>query len=132
MYTFDLCYNLDTGQPKSPLIWNFSGVIEMTSDNQDTTPTRFSSLVDLSKDLLPVLAVIGLLIGGLFFLINTSVAAIVPTSESRLLDKIADNRIEIELLRKDMNSQFEGVNHQFQGINQRLDRIEQLLQNGQS
>ncbi|ABW31955.1 hypothetical protein [Acaryochloris marina] len=97
----------------------------MTSDNQDTTPTRFSSLVDLSKDLLPVLAVIGLLIGGLFFLINTSVAAIVPTSESRLIDKIADNRIEIELLRKDMNSQFEGVNT-------RLDRIEQLLQNGQS
>ncbi|ABW32798.1 hypothetical protein [Acaryochloris marina] len=96
----------------------------MTSDNQDTTPTRFSSLVDLSKDLLPILAVIGFLIGGLFFLINTSVAAIVPTSESRLLDKIADNRIEIELLRKDMNTQFEGVN-------QRLDRIEQLLQNGQ-
>lgn len=93
----------------------------MNSNNQDTSPTRFSSLVDLSKDLLPILAVIGLLVGGLFFLINTSVAAIVPTSESRLLDKIADNRIQIELLRKDVNTQFEGVN-------QRLDRIEQLLQ----
>lgn len=97
----------------------------MNSNNQDTTPTRFSSLVDLSKDLLPIFAVIGLLIGGLFFLINTSVAAIVPTSESRLIDRIADNRIEIELLRKDMNTQFEGVN-------KRLGRIEQLLLNGQS
>ena len=87
---------------------------------QDTTPTRFSSLVDLSKDLLPILAVIGLLVGGLFFLINTSVAAIVPTSESRLLDKIADNRIQIELLRKDVNTQFEKVDQQFDGINQRL------------
>lgn len=95
---------------------------------QDTTPTRFSSLVDLSKDLLPILAVIGLLVGGLFFLINTSVAAIVPTSESRLLDKIADNRIQIELLRKDVNTQFEKVDQQFDGINQRLERIEQLLQ----
>lgn len=107
----------------------------MTSNNQDSTPTRFATLVNFSKDLLPVLAVIGLLIGGLFFLINTSVAAIVPSSESRLLDKIADNRIQIELLRKDVNAQFEvvnqqfqGVNQQFEGINQRFDRIENLLQ----
>lgn len=106
----------------------------MTSNNQDTTQTRFAALVDLSKDLLPILAVIGLLIGGLFFLINTSVAAIVPTSESRLLDKIADNRIQIELLRKDINAQFEKIDQnfqradqQFEGIDQRLDRIEQLL-----
>lgn len=104
----------------------------MTSNNQDTTPTRFAALVSLSKDLLPIFALVGILIGGLFFLINTSVAAIVPSSESRLLDKIADNRIQIELLRKDVNTQFEGVNQQFQGINLRLDRIEQLLQNGKS
>ncbi|QUY44812.1 hypothetical protein [Acaryochloris marina] len=93
----------------------------MNLDNQDTAPTRFASLVSFSKDLLPSLAVIGLLGCGLFFLINASVAAIVPTIESRLLDKIIDNRIQIELLRKDVNTQFEG-------INQRLDRIEQLLQ----
>lgn len=92
----------------------------MTSNNQDTTQTRFAALVGLSKDLLPIFALLGILIGGLFFLINTSVAAIIPSSESRLLDKIADNRIQIELLRKDVNTQFEG-------INQRLDRIEKLL-----
>ncbi|NJM67498.1 MAG: hypothetical protein HC851_18400 [Acaryochloris sp. RU_4_1] len=100
----------------------------MTSNNQDSAPSRFSLLADFSKDLLPILAVIGLLIGGLFFLINTSVAAIVPTSESRLLDRIADNRVQIELLRKDMNTQFEKVDQHFQGVNQRLERIEQLLQ----
>lgn len=65
----------------------------MTSNNQGTPPSRFSSVAGFSKDLLPILAVIGLLVGGLFFLINTSVSAIVPASESRLIDKIAENKV---------------------------------------